>query len=85
MSNFLLNIRALWMRIPEPVAKALRDAAVGAFTVVVALNLAIPGSLDEAKAEAVTVFAVVVPAIVAVLRVELLPWIVDQMFARESS
>lgn len=66
-------IRDKWLALPEWLRKGLRDAAIGAIAAASILNLGIPGSLVEAKAEALTAFAVVIPAIAAIIRVELLP------------
>jgi hypothetical protein len=72
-----------WNGAPEWLRKGLRDAAIGAAAAVVALNLAIPGSLDQAKAEALTIVVAAGAAVLAIVRVEILPplltWLLSQM------
>lgn len=69
------KLKALIAAVPEPVRLLIRDALEGAITAVIALNLAIPGSLIEAKAEGLTLAVAAGGAIIAVLRRELLPLI----------
>lgn len=75
------TLNAWWNGLPEVARKVLRDAVtIGvttAIAAVAALNLVFPGSIDQAKAEALLVWATAVPtvaaAVWAILRVELLP------------
>ena len=78
MTKILLNIRALWLRIPEALAHALRDSLMAGVTAIIVLNLGIPNTLDEAKAEMLLAISVAAPAIYAVIRKEVVPWIVNE-------
>jgi len=79
-----------WAALPYWAQKALRDAAtVGIITataLVAALDLVFPGSISEARAYGLILWTSVVPttvaAIVAVLRVELLPPLGDWIFCK---
>jgi hypothetical protein len=72
-----------WNSLPEWLRKGSRDAAIGALAAITALNLAIPGSLPEAKAEGLTAAVAVGAAVLAVVRVEILPpllaWLLDAL------
>ena len=78
-------INAWWNGLPEAIRKALRDmATVGVTTGIAAfaaLNLIFPGTIDQAKAEALLAIVTVVPTVAAaafaVVRVELLPALVN--------
>ena len=79
----IAKLSALIQKIPLGVRYIIRDAIEGALAAVVALNLAIPGSLVEAKAEGLTVVVAVAGAGIAVLRREALPaiwaWLQGQL------
>ena len=82
---FLAKIRVLWIGLPEGVQKALRDAVIAGFGAFVALNLAIPSTLDQAKAEGLIAVLAVSAAIIAVIRVELLPAIIAWLLGTTQS
>lgn len=75
--SILATIKSAWGRIPTGVKNVVRDAIEGGLSAIVALNLAIPGSLVDAKAEALTAVVAAAGAIIAVLRREALPIIVQ--------
>lgn len=72
-STFVNKVHNFWLTWPEWVRKGLRGAAVGGFVAVTALNLAIPGSLADAKAEGLLGVSAFAGAAWAVARVTLLP------------
>ena len=73
ISTFVNRVHNYWLTLPEWFRKGARGAVVGGFVAVTALNLAIPGSLDEAKADGMLVVSVFAGAAWAVVRVTLLP------------
>lgn len=73
ISALVLNVHNGWLTLPEWFRKGLRGAAVGGFVAVTALNLAIPGSLAEVKAEGLLGVSAFAGAAWAVARVTLLP------------
>jgi hypothetical protein len=81
------KLNTWWDGLPEAVKKALRDggtAFVVTFTAALTLlNLVFPGTLDQAKAEALLIASgAVIPAVfaaVAILRVELLPALLNRL------
>lgn len=83
MAALIAAVINAWNGAPEWARKGLRDAAIGAAAAIVALNLAIPGSLDQAKAEGLTAVVAAGAAILAIVRVELLPpllsWLLDHL------
>ena len=73
VANIVRFIINTWNEAPEWLRKGLRDAAIGAFAAVTALNLVIPGTLDQFKAEALTAAVAAGAAFLAIVRVEILP------------
>jgi hypothetical protein len=61
------------------VYRVFRDAVEAAFAAVVVLNASIPGDLDSAKATAMLVGTTFFAAFVAVIRRELIPWILGKV------
>ena len=59
----------------------LRDALSGALAAVVVLNLAIPGSLSDAKAEGLLVVSTFAFALVKLLARSGVPWLVAKLTA----
>jgi hypothetical protein len=59
--------------------KIARDAVEAGITAVFVLNLSIPGDLNQAKAEALTVGTIFFAAFVAVVRRELIPWVLGKV------
>jgi hypothetical protein len=59
--------------------KVFRDAIEAATAAVVVLNVSIPGDLDSAKATAMFVGTTFFAAFVAVVRRELIPWILGKV------
>lgn len=68
-------IRNAWLSLPYAVRAFARDAVEGCIVALGLLNLVIPNDLKGAQAEALLVWGVVVPPIVAAARRWLLPWI----------
>jgi hypothetical protein len=60
IQGFINGVHNTWLALPEWFRKGLRGAVLGGIVAVSALNLAIPGSLSEAKAEGLTAFTVFV-------------------------
>jgi hypothetical protein len=56
---------SLVKRLPLPVRRFLFDALQGVAVAIFALNIAIPGSLSEAKAQGLIVFAAIARAVLA--------------------
>jgi hypothetical protein len=83
MGSLVAFVINTWNGWDEWARKGLRDAAIGAAAAAIALNLAIPGSLDQVKAEALTVVVAAGAAVLAIVRVELLPpllaWLLDRL------
>ena len=71
------TVRDAWLTIPEWLAKAIRDAFTGALVAITALNLVFPGSVDQAKAEGLLIVSVAIPVVLAVIRVQVVPRVVD--------
>ncbi len=63
----LARLKAAWGALPPWAQAAVNDLVAAAFIAVAALNLGIPGTLDQAKAEAL----LAVVAVVGVLE----PWV----------
>jgi hypothetical protein len=63
----------------DKVKTFIRDAIEGAITVVVALQVAFPNSLAEAKSIALTVFVAVAGAVIAAARRDLLPYLLEKI------
>lgn len=61
--QFLSACKAAWNLLPPWAQSAVNDFIAVVFIAIVALNLAIPGTLDEAKAEAFLILAAVVGVI----------------------
>lgn len=55
--------------------KIIRDGIEAGIAAVAVLNIAIPGDLDTAKAEALTIGTIFFAAFVSVVRREVIPWI----------
>jgi|ERR1035437_676736 hypothetical protein len=97
MTALFTRINDAWNGLPETLKKALRDggtAFVVTFTAALSLlNLVFPHTLDQAKAEALLVASgAVIPAvfaIIAILRVELLPaalnWLLGLRFSKTAT
>jgi hypothetical protein len=83
MAKIIAAIINAWNALPTWARKAARDAVLGAIAAVAVLNLGIPGSLDQAKAEALTAITAAALAVLAIIRVEVLPpllaWILAQL------
>ena len=77
LRDFLLNVRTFWVSLPVGVTKAVRDALLAGVAAFIALNLAIPSTLDQAKAEGLIAILAVAAAVLAVVRVELLPALIS--------
>jgi hypothetical protein len=82
VTNIVAAIVNFWDGLPEWLRKGLRDAAIGAVAAVVALNLAIPGTLDQAKAEGLTAYVAAGAAALAIVRVELLPYLLSWLLSQ---
>ena len=59
--------------------KIVRDAIEAAIQAVFVLNLAIPGDLNQAKAEGLLAISVAAGAIIAVIRREFIPWLIRKV------
>ena len=83
VANIVATIVNFWDGLPEWLRKGLRDAAVGAVAAVSALNLAVPGTLDQVKAEALIAVVAAGAAVLAIVRVEILPplftWLIGSL------
>lgn len=66
--TFTERVRALWLRLPAAARKYLVDFTETAAGLIVALNFVVPGSLDEAKAQALLVGGAVVSAAISSFR-----------------
>jgi hypothetical protein len=77
IASFVTWVYNTWQQIPEAIQKGLRDAAIAAFGAVLALNLVFPGNVDQAKSEALIVLLAAAAAAWAVIRVEVLPPLLD--------
>lgn len=75
-----LKLQAIWARVPDQVKLAVRDALEAGLAAAAGLAIALPTSLDDAKREALVVVVAVGAAVIAVLRRELLPWILAKAF-----
>ena len=72
---------SLWLLVvsQSTVFHILRDALAGAVTAVVVLNLAIPGSLTEAKSEGLTVVTVFGMVFIKLALRNLTPWLLAKL------
>lgn len=85
MTSFFWTLNAWWNSLPESVRKALRDTVAVGFTattgVLAYLNIVVPGSIAQTQAEALLFWTagvpVIVAAIFAIVRVELIPAIIN--------
>jgi hypothetical protein len=66
----------------EQIRFFVRDAIEGAITVVIALGIVFPNSVDEAKQVAITVGIAIGGAILAAARRDLLPYLLDKFFPK---
>jgi hypothetical protein len=82
-SDIFASLVNRWNALPLWVRKGARDAAVGAVLAVTALNLGIPGTLVQAKAEALLAIFTAGPVVFAIVRVEVLPpllaWLIGKL------
>ena len=58
-----------------PVGKIIRDGIEAGIAAIAVLNIAIPGDLDTAKAQALMVGTVFFLAFVSAIRRDLIPWV----------
>ena len=58
-----------------PVGKIIRDGIEAGIAAIAVLNIAIPGDLDTAKAQALTVATIFFAAFVSAIRRDLVPWV----------
>jgi hypothetical protein len=77
IQGFINGVHNTWLALPEWFRKGLRGAVLGGIVAVSALNLAIPGSLSEAKAEGLTAFTVFVTTAWPILRIVLVPHLAE--------
>jgi len=78
----LLKLYAFFAsKLGQELYKVARDAVEAAIQALIVLNFALPGDLNQAKAEGLVAVSVVAGAIIAVVRRELIPWILGQALA----
>jgi hypothetical protein len=75
-AKFLLFFNTV---VGQEIYKIVRDAVEAGLQAVFVLNLAIPGDLDQAKAEALLAASAFFGMAIAVVRRELIPWIVGKV------
>ena len=64
-----------------PLGRIVKGAIRVGIAAVVVLNLSIPGTLDQAKAEGFVAFAAFTGAVIAYLQHELIPWLLGKVSA----
>ena len=76
ISQAIAAVQAWFLTRPGRIVKGAIRVGIAA---VVVLNLAIPGTLDQAKAEGVLGWSAFAGAVIAYLQHELIPWALEQL------
>lgn len=78
----------MFRTLPRFLRVFLRDAVEGALTAILAVTLAMPPSVDEARAQALVIWAAVIGAVIAAGRRQVpvaIGWVLDRLGLGEGS